>query len=64
MNQRAQELHLGRQCRADGTTEHVVGLPGIVPEGIFKDCTLQSQPAAGAGHTGSASARRKAARRL
>jgi len=34
-----------------GPTEHAVGLAGIVPRDIFKGCTVEAQPAAGAVQT-------------
>jgi serine/threonine protein kinase len=41
----------GANVGPTGATEHAVGLPGIVPNGIFKGCTLQAQPVAGAVQT-------------
>jgi serine/threonine-protein kinase len=41
----------GASVGPTGPTEHAVGLQGIVPKGIYKGCTLQSQPAAGAVQT-------------
>ncbi len=41
----------GANVGPTGATEHAVGLPGIVPNAIFKGCTLQAQSAAGAVQT-------------